>query len=189
MTEPMGDVTVLLDRWQGGDSEAMEKLLPIVYQELRRMAGGYLRQEAAGHTMMATDLVHEAYIRLTGDPKLELASRSHFLALLARTMRRLLVEHARRQGAGKRIGRADKVDLDQAPQLGVDSGLDILEVHEGIEALKQIHPRQAKLVELRFFGGLKTPEIAEALGVSEPTVIRDWRIARLWLHRRLTASG
>ena len=166
----------------------MEQLLPIVYGELRRLAGGYLRKERDGHTLVATELVHEAYLRLTDDVRLQLQNRSHLLALTARTMRRVLVDHARRQDASKRIGFADKVALDQAPELGVDDGVDVLEIHQAIEDLSAIHDRQAKVVELRYFGGLTTPEIAEVLDISEPTVARDWRIARLWLHRRLAAT-
>lgn len=188
LDETASEVTMLLDRWHGGDPEAMEKLLPIVYSELRRIAGGYMRQEQRGHTMAATDLVHEAYIRLTVGPRFELASRSHFLALLARTMRRILVEHARRQQADKRIERTDKIHLDQAPEIGVSPGVDVIEVHESIEALKKFHPRLAELVELRFFGGLSSKESAEALGVSESTVTRDWQVARVWLRRRLRAT-
>ena len=183
-----GEVTVLLDLWRSGDSDAMEELMPIVYKELRRMAGAYMRKERDGHTMMATELVHEAYIRLTGDSRLQLANRGHFLALLASTMRRILIEHARRQSADKRIGHADKIALDEAPQLGIDSDLDVVEIHEALETLSQIHPRQARLVELRFFGGLTSEEVADALGTSLATVTRDWRIARLWLHRHLTTS-
>jgi RNA polymerase sigma factor (TIGR02999 family) len=174
--------------WRRGDSEAFEDLLPLVYDELRRLAASYLRKERRDHTLQATALVHEAYLRLSGGVALDLQDRAHFFTVAARAMRRVLVDHARRQRADKRIGAGRKVSLDDAPETPVVVDADVLAVHEALELLAQIEPRQAQLVELRYFGGLSNPEAAEVLEVSIKTVERDWRIARTWLHRRLSSS-
>lgn len=185
--EPGGEVTQLLERWREGQSEALDELLPLVYEELRRLAAHYLGKERRGHTLQATALVHEAYVRLLGKP-LQVEDRSHFFAVAARAMRRVLVDHARRHQADKRIGPQDKVSLEDGPELSVQPDVDVLALHEALERLGQVNPRQAKLVEIRYFGGLKNREAAEVLGVSLGTVERDWQVARLWLHRQLTGD-
>ncbi len=186
MTQEPGEITRYLQGWQSGDNEALENLIELVYDELRRLSRHYLRNEKKGHTMLTTDLVHEAFLRLTGSEQLRFEDRAHFLAIAARTMRRILVDHARRHNAKKRISRDDRISLDDMPHLPADSTVQILEIHEAIQTLGQIHPRQAQLVELRYFGGLDNTELASVLEVSEPTVTRDWRVARLWLNRYLT---
>jgi RNA polymerase sigma factor (TIGR02999 family) len=181
---PYGEVTRLLRSWQDGEEHVMDDLFPLVYDELRMLAASYLRKERQGHTLQPTALVHEAFVRLVGPESLEVKDRSHFFAIAARAMRRILVDHARRHQAGKRIAPGDKIALDDAPELSRQPDTDVLWVHEALEKLQEINPRQAQLVELRFFGGLSNPEAAHVLGVSQGTVERDWKIARIWLHRR-----
>ncbi len=187
-SDTKSDVTQLLKSWSHGRSDALEDLLPLVYEELRGLAASYLRRERSDHTLQATALVHEAYVRLTSGEPLELTDRSHFFVVAAKAMRRILVDHARRQQADKRVGAHQKIAIDDAPELIAELDADILAVHEALELLNQIHPRQAQLVELRYFGGLSLEEVVEVLDVSESTLARDWRVARLWLHRRLTSS-
>lgn len=180
------EVTQLLASWREGQSEAMDDLLPLVYAELRNLAAHYLRKERRGHTLQPTALVHEAYLRLIGNTPIHLNDRSHFFAVAAQAMRRILVDHARRQQAGKRVGAYDKVSLDESPELVSYPDLDLLALHDCLEKLNQVNERQAKLVELRYFGGLTNREAAEVIGVSLGTVENDWKVARIWLHRRLS---
>jgi len=180
-----GDVTQLLENWRQGNSEALEELLPLVYRELRKLAASYLRRERQGHTLQPTALVHEAYLRLSGDEELEIKDRAHFFAIAARAMRRILVDHARRHHAAKRVGADDKVPLDDAPALAVEPDVDLLALNEALDRLAEVSQRQARLVELRYFGGLTNAEAAQVLEVSEATVERDWKVARLSLRRYL----
>ncbi|MEO1369025.1 MAG: sigma-70 family RNA polymerase sigma factor [Acidobacteriota bacterium] len=185
----IGEVTRLLSTWKAGDAGAAEDLLPLVYDELRRLASSYLRRERRGHTLQATALVNEAYLRLMG-PGLERAvvdNRRHFFAIAARAMRRVLVDHARRHQADKRIGADQKVAIDDSPvvELASSPNLEVLAVHEALGKLEKAHPRQAQIIEMRFFGGLSVPEVAAVLEVSEATVARDWRVGRLLLRREL----
>jgi len=180
------EITRLLEEWQGGSQEALEALLPLVHRELRLLAARYLRKERAGHTLQPTALVNEAYLRLLGRPPGDLKDRAHFFAIAAQSMRRILVDHARRHQADKRVGHQDKVSLTKVPELATAPATDILELHDALEKLRQVNERQAKLVELRYFGGLTNVEAAEALGASRATVERDWQVARLWLRRRLS---
>lgn len=186
-----GEITRLLHRWTAGDESAADELLPKVYDELRRLAGSYLRRERPDHTLPPTGLVHEAYLRLaaTEPAALSVANRVHFFALAARAMRRILVDHARRHAARRRIGPRERTSFEEAGAFdrGRASFLEVLEVHDALDRLREDHPRQAELVELRYFGGLSEPEAAEVLGVSRPTVARDWRLARLLLRRLLAA--
>ncbi len=182
-----GEITRLLARWREGHDEAMEDLLPLVYQELRGLASAYLRKERAGHTLQATALVNEACLRLLGKEPLDLQNRTHFFAVAAQAMRRVLVDHARKQRANKRIGAHQQVSLEESPAQAVRLDTDVLAIHEALEHLAQVSARQAKLVELRYFGGLTNNEAAEVLEVSTGTVERDWKFARLWLHRKLSA--
>ncbi|MEM1181185.1 MAG: sigma-70 family RNA polymerase sigma factor [Acidobacteriota bacterium] len=191
--ERTGEVTRLLSTWKAGDARAAEDLLPLVYDELRRLASSYLRRERRGHTLQATALVNEAYLRLMG-PSLERAvvdNRRHFFAIAARAMRRVLVDHARRHQADKRIGADQKVPIDDSPvvQLATSPDLNVLAVHEALGKLEAAHPRQAQIIEMRFFGGLSVPEVAAVLEVSEATVARDWRVGRLLLKRELDQGG
>ena len=184
-------VTRLLQRWRGGDSGAADELLPIVYQELRQVAARYLRRERSGHTLQTTALVHEAYLRMTGGADdLDIRDRAHFFRVAAQTMRRVLVDHARRQHAEKRIGAHQRVAVDGLSLTSSTSGPDlkILAIHEALELLADIHPRQAKLVELLYFGGLTQEEAALALDISLSTLARDWRVARRWLYAQLAQS-
>ncbi len=180
-----GEVTQLLESWRGGEEQALADLLPLVYKELRTLANRYLRKERAGHTLQSTALVHEAYMRLVDQKHARVEDRSHFFAVASQAMRRVLVDHARRQHAGKRIGAHEKISLEKAPELAVESDSEVLAVNQALKQLSEIHPRQAKLVELRYFGGLTNPEAAEVLDVSLATVERDWKVARIWLRRKL----
>ncbi len=181
-----GEVTQLLESWRGGEEQAVGDLLPLVYQELRNLAGQYLRKERAGHTLESSALVHEAYMRLVDQKHARLENRNHFYAVASQAMRRVLVDHARRHQAGKRIGVHDKVSLESVPELAIESNSEILAVNQALERLSQIKPEHAELVELRYFGGLTNPEAADVQGVSLATVERRWQVARIWLRRQLT---
>jgi RNA polymerase sigma factor (TIGR02999 family) len=177
-----GEVTRLLHAAVGGDQAALDKLVPLVYDDLRRLAHRQLGREGGGHTLQTTGLVHEAYLKLIGGGELGAANRAHFLAIAARAMRQVLVDYARRRKAEKRGGGVVCVTLNDGEQ-GMDVSSDDLLALDDV--LEQLEPRQRQVVELRFFGGLEEKEIAEALDVSERTVRRDWVKARAWLYREL----
>ena len=189
--EPPVDVTGLLRAWGAGDQVAGERLLPAVYAELRRQAARAMRREGSGHTLQPTALVHEAYLRMVDQRRVEWRNRVQFLGVAANMMRRVLVDHARERHAAKRGGGAPAVALDAAdlPDAAApaDGGVDLLAVQDALERLAALDPDQARLVELRYFGGLNIEETAEALGVSPATVKREWAIARSWLRRELRA--
>jgi len=182
---PMTDVTQMLRRWREGDPEAMDRVLPVVYGELRQLARARLRGERAGHTLGTTGLVHEAYLRLVDVERVEWQDRAHFLAMASRTMRRVLIDYANQRNAAKRGGARQQLSLDEklaAPKVDLDT---VLELDDALSRLEAISPRQAKAVELRFFGGLALEETAEVLGTSAPTAMRDLRFAQAWLAREL----
>ena len=184
-------MTGLLRRWEEGDQEALEELMPLVYGELRRLAAHYLRIERSGHTLQPTALVHEAYLRLVDQRHVVWQNRAHFFGIAAQMMRRVLVDHARRRGAGKRNAATYRIGL-EGPDSGAeaDRELEILALHDALTGLERLDTRQARIVELRFFGGLSVEETAEVAGVSTATVKREWRTARAWLRRELdTAAG
>jgi RNA polymerase sigma factor (TIGR02999 family) len=176
-------VTELLRAWGQGDAEAGERLVPLVYGDLRRRAARYLRKEPAGHTLQPTALVHEAYLRLIGQEQ-TWRNRSHFFAVASTLMRRVLVDHARRRHSAKREG--VRVVLDEALDAAATRGLDVLELDEALSELSAIDARQARIVELRFFVGFTEEEAGDALGISPATVRRDWSVARAWLFRRMS---
>jgi len=178
MTHSSSQVTELLERWSEGEETAFEELLPLVYEELRGLARHYLRKERAGHTLETSALVHEAYVRLIDGNKVEWKGRSHFYGIAANTMRRILVDHARSRLYQKRGGGMAKVSLDEAYQLGSERQEDLVALDEALNLLAENDVQKAKIVEMRFFGGLSHPEIAEVLGVSLSTVERQWRVAR-----------
>jgi RNA polymerase sigma-70 factor, ECF subfamily len=178
--------TDLLLAWGRGDRDACDRLMPLVYDELRRLAGQYMRSEPAGHTLQATALVNEVYLRLVDVKRIQLEGRAHFFALAARMMRRLLVDAARARGNDKRGGRLRRVPLDEASGVFADSRLDFEALDDALQKLETIHPRKVQVVELRFFGGFSLEQAADTLRVSTDTVKRDWRFAKLWLLRELT---
>ncbi|HKF42343.1 MAG TPA: sigma-70 family RNA polymerase sigma factor [Thermoanaerobaculia bacterium] len=182
------DVTGLLRRWKEGDGRALEELMPIVYGELRRLAAHYLQIERSGHTLQPTALVHEAYLRLVDQKNVAWQNRAHFFGIAAQMMRRILVDHARRRAAQKRDAAAYRLDLED-PGRPADREPELLAVHEALTELERLDARQARIVELRFFGGLSVEETAEAAGVSTATVKREWRTARAWLRRELDTAG
>jgi RNA polymerase sigma-70 factor, ECF subfamily len=183
-TNGPGDVTLLLRQWREGDPSAADRLLPVVYGELHRLAAGYLRRERTGHTLQSTALVNEAWMKMAdqGGPW---QNRAHFLGVAAQAMRRILVDHARRKSAQKRGGNDARVTLADVAAPVVDE-VDLILLDEALERLAALDPRQAKMITMRFFAGLTVEETAEALGVSEKTVKRDWVAAKAWLHRELT---
>lgn len=166
----------------------LTELLPQVYDELRRMAAGYLRHERPSHTLQPTALVHEAYLRLLGQ-RTELRNPAHFLAVAARMMRRILVTHAHRRAAHKRGGASERVSLDEALEVFVKREAAAADVHEALCRLESLDPRQAQIVELRFFGGLTVEETAAVLDISSATVKREWQVAKVWLRREMAALG
>lgn len=189
------EITQLLHRWRDGADDAFDRLLPLVYDELRRTAAAYLRSERAGHTLGTTDLVHESYLKLSQACNLDARDRSHFFAVAAQAMRRILVDHARSQKRDKRVGAHRRLPLEEAlagdgvmAQRGPLAG-DVLAINDALERLATSHPRPAKLVELRFFGGFSETEAAEILGVSRATLTRDWRFAKIWLQRLMDAEA
>jgi RNA polymerase sigma factor (TIGR02999 family) len=186
MTEPQ-DVTELLQQWRGGNADALERLLPLVYEELRRVARARLRHEQPGHTLQATALVHEAYLRLIGSRTATPQNRTHLFAVAARLMREILVDHARRRAAQKRGGSATMMALEEsiaAPDIAM---VDLLALDEALTEMNALESRLCRVVELRFFAGLNINETAEALEVSTATVERDWTVAKAWLHQRLSS--
>ncbi len=186
MTGPGDDVTELLLSWRKGDAAALERLIPLVYQELRRVAGRHLRREASGHALQATALVHEVYLRLVDADRMTLQNRAHFFGVAAVLMRQILVDHARRRRADKRGGGVTMLSLDDVSPATQPVGVDVLALDQALEALSALDARQCRVVELRFFAGLNVDETADALGTSPATVARDWALAKVWLYRRLS---
>lgn len=192
MPEPeRDDISALLRAWSAGDEKALEKLTPIVYDELHRLARFYMKQERLGHSLQTTALVNEAYTRLVDYKHMQWQDRAHFFAVSAQLMRRILVDYARRHNIKRGAG-LQHVSLDQAAVVGsgndMESSLDFLALDDALSALGRIDPRKMQVVEMRFFGGLNVEETAEVLNVSTVTVKRDWRAAKTWLYRELTGA-
>lgn len=186
MTPPVpGDVTELLRAWSDGDDGALERLVPLMEAELRRLARGYMGRERRGHTLQTTALVNEAFVRLTDARQVRWQDRAHFLGISARLMRRVLVDHARRRGFKKRGGDVQRVTLHEGLATSPDPAFDVLALDRALDTLEKADPRKSRIVELRFFGGLSVEETAQVLQVSPDTVKRDWRLAKLWLLREL----
>lgn len=183
------DVTGLLRAWSRGDPDAAERLVPLVYDELRRQAARYLRRERRDHTLRPTALVHEAYLRLVDQRNAVWKNRAQFFAVAAQVMRRILVDHARGHRADKRGGSCCRVSLDEGLAVREPRDLDLVDLEEALVELSTLDPRKARMVELRFFGGLRLEDTAEVLGVSPATVTREWRMAKAWLYRRLHADA
>lgn len=179
------EVTLLLRAWGAGDRNALDRLTPVVYEELRRLARRYLKRERPGHSLQATALVNEAYLRLVDYKLMQWQDRNHFFAISAQLMRRILVEHARRHNL-KRGGGVQHVTLEESVIVGSGRPANLLALDDAMNALQRLDARKAQVVEMRFFGGLSVEEIAEVLGVSPITVMRDWTTAKAWLYRELT---
>jgi RNA polymerase sigma factor (TIGR02999 family) len=185
-----GEITTLLEQWAMGDANAFRALMPIVYEELHGLADHYLRQERTGHTLQPTALVHEAYLRLAGIRDAQLENRAHFYGAAAKVMRRVLVDHARQRHAAKRGGPAlEVVPFDEAIDASVDVRFDLMALDEALNDLERTAPDKARVVELRYFGGLSVDETAEYMNVAPATVHRYWAFARAWLYRRLTETS
>jgi RNA polymerase sigma factor (TIGR02999 family) len=187
--EPPSEVTLLLQGWRDGDRNALDALLPLVYEELRRLAHFQLQRERQDHTLQTAALVHEAYLRLIGLNPPRWESRTHFFAIAAQLMRQILVDYARRHVAVKRGGGACKVSLEEATLVSKQKDVDVLSLDDALKALAKIDPRQSRVVELRFFAGLSLEEISEALEIAPATVQRDWTAARAWLHREISRNS
>lgn len=181
-----GQVTELLLHWRQGDEAALRALVPLVYKELRRLAHYYLRSERRDHTLQSTELVHEAYLRLVGGQAAP-QNRAHFIAVASRLMRQILVDYARGRGASKRDG-GQRITITSVDEMPVDGDVELLALDNALNDLSRIDERQGKIVEMKFFGGLSAPEIAEALEISRATVDRDWATARVWLHRQMSRT-
>ena len=180
------NVTELLVDWSQGDQKALDKLMPLVYSELRRLAGNYLRRERQNHTLQPTALVNEAYLKLIDQRRAKWQNRAQFYGVAAQLMRRILVDHARAHQAAKRGGSdQQRLSITSAGELSEKPDTDILALHEALNELTQMDPQQGRIVELKFFGGLSIEETAEVLGVGHATVERDWKMARAWLRRKL----
>ena len=185
---PSGNVTRLLVDWQSGDDDALDQLMPLVYGELRRLAGRYLDREREGHTFDTHDLIHEAFLRLIDQRQVDWQSRAHFFAIAAQSMRRILVDHARRRGARRHGGDVRQLLLDDVADIAVYRDEGLVALDEALTDLAREDESLARIVDLRFFGGLEHDEIAALLGVSNPTIRRRWRLARAWLYRRLSGN-
>lgn len=181
LSSQASETTQLLLAWADGDAEALEALAPRVYRELRRMAAMYMRGERDGQTLQATALVHEVYLRLVDVDRVPVRGKAHFFAICAQIMRRILVDAARKRATVKHGGALGRVDLAEAPDLSGGKDRELIALNDALDELKEGDPRKAKVVELRYFGGLSVEETALVLNVSEGTVTRDWRLARLWL--------
>jgi len=180
-------ITDLLIQWREGDTAALDRLIPLVYQELRRIASFYLRRKRPGDSLQTSALINEAYLRLADHKNMRWQNRGHFFAVAAQAMRRILVDHARARNAGKRHGGSVKVSLDQAADMSRQLGPEIIALDDALKELAVFDPRKSRIVELRYFGGLSVDETAEVLEVSPITVKREWRAAKLWLLRELSS--
>ncbi|MGI8989080.1 MAG: sigma-70 family RNA polymerase sigma factor [Bryobacteraceae bacterium] len=190
MPEAGDDVTRLLVQLRAGNQGVADQLVPLIYAELRRIAGSQMARERSGHTLQATAVVHEAYMRLAGEQDIEWQNRAHFFAIAAKTMRRVLLDYARQRRAGKRGGEAArKVDLDAELLIGDDRIEDVVALDEVLARLSEMDPEQGRVVELRFFAGLNVDETAEVMGISPRTVKREWRLAKAWLQLELAARS
>jgi len=185
MTLSTPGLTELLSDWQQGDQSALNKLTPLVYDELRRIAHRYVQRENYGHTLETTALVNEAYLRLAGQKKIDWQNRSHFFAFTAQVMRHILIDHARRRHYVKHGGNVQRVSLAEAEAMSQERARELVAMDEALDELAQFDPRKSRVVELRYFGGLDLEETAEVLEVSIMTVRRDWRAAKAWLYRRM----
>jgi RNA polymerase sigma factor (TIGR02999 family) len=185
MSESAQDVTKLLGQWQAGDREALNALTPLVYNELRRLAQSYINRERPNHTLQGTALVHEAYLRLIDQRQVEWRSRNHFFALAAELIRRILVDHARAKVAAKRGGNNVKLSFEDAIEPAVNEDLDLVALDDALQLLARTDPQQSRIVELRYFAGLKIEETAEVLEISPATVKRDWTVAKAFLKREM----
>lgn len=183
------EITEQLIAWSKGDDAALEQLIPAVYQELRRMADHYLRGEDSGHSLQPTTLVHEAYLRLIDQTKVEWQNRAHFFGVAAQMMRRILIDHAKAKHRVKRGGTAVKVMLDENVNFTQERASELLALDDALESLARMDERKSRIVELRYFGGLTVEETAEVLGISDKTVMRDWNLAKAWLYRELTSDS
>jgi RNA polymerase sigma factor (TIGR02999 family) len=179
----------LLVRWREGDRHALDDLLPLVYDELHRLAGYYMRGERPSHTLQTSALVNEAYLRLAGAEDIQWQNRAHFFAISAQVMRHILVDHARRRNKEKRGGVVQKVELDEAMLVSDERAAEVVALDDALKSLAKIDPRKSQLVELRFFGGMSIDETAEVMQVSPGTVMRDWTIAKAWLLREIEGDS
>ena len=182
------EITQLLAEWSGGNQAALDKLYPLVYDELRRMAHRFMKRERKGHTLQTTALINEAYLRLVEQKNVHWANRSHFFGISAQIMRRILVDHARQYAYLKRGGGAQQVSLDEAALVSKDRARELLLLNDALDKLAKLDPRRSQVVELRYFGGLSNDEIAELLKISANTVTRDWNMARAWIYQQLTET-
>ncbi len=182
------EVTQLLLAWNDGDKQALDRLVPLVYDELRRLAKNYMRKERADQALQTTALIHEAYVRLIDANRVQWQNRAHFFGVAARIMRQILVATARERGSQKRGGGRQRISLDESMVIDEGRSEDLVALDEALVALAQFDARKAQVVEMRFFGGLTEEEIAEALDVSPETVRRDWRLARSWLRQKLSGE-
>lgn len=189
MNEQRDAVSALLRAWGRGDAEAREELVPLVYQELRRQAAAYLRRERPGHTLQPTALVNEAFVRLIGQKRVVWRNRAHFFAMAAKMMRRVLIDHARERHAAKRPVPALRVELDDRIGQAEPCYCELLLLDRALDELARLDARQEQIVELRYFGGLSEEEVAEVLSLSRATVSREWRVARVWLYRRIALGA
>ena len=183
------EITQLLLDWRNGEASAFERLMPIVYDELRRLAGAFMRRQSPGHTLQTTALVNEAYLRLIDSDKVNWQSRTHFFAISAQLMRRILVDAARRKQSQKRGGDRLQVTLDERFDIPLESETDMVALDDALKRLSELSPRQSRIVELRYFGGLTEEQVAGTLEISTRTVRRDWSVARAWLYRELTSAS
>lgn len=183
------EITQLLAEWREGKPSALDELYPLVYDELHRLARRYMSRERKGHTLQTSALINEAYVRLVDQKNVQWANRSHFFAISAQIMRRILIDHARRHHYAKRGGGAQQVSLEEAAIVGAGQSGELLRLDEALKSLAEMDPRRSQVVELRYFGGLNNEEIAGVLNISENTVTRDWNMARAWLYQQLTGSG
>jgi RNA polymerase sigma factor (TIGR02999 family) len=188
MTPAPADITELLMAWGRGDQVALEGLMPVVYEELRRLAHRHLRREHEGHTLETTALVHEAYLRLVDQTRTELHSRAHFFAIASRQMRRILVDHYRSHHYAKRGGRVAHLDIEETCLAAAEKARDVIALDDALTQLASFDDRKCRVVELRFFSGLSIEDTAIVLGVSQGTVMRDWTLARAWLQRAMISS-
>jgi RNA polymerase sigma factor (TIGR02999 family) len=186
---PQHEITQLLAKWRDGNQSALDELYPLVYDELHRLARRYMSRERKGHTLQTTALINEAYVRLVDQKNVHWENRSHFFAISAQIMRRILIDHARRHAYAKRGGGAQQVSLEEAAAVTPNPSRELVRLDEALKSLAEMDPRRSQVVELRYFGGLNNEEIAGVLKISANTVTRDWNMARAWLYQQLSETA